>query len=153
MGFHDSVKKILSKHQNKWYKSSNYWFQESGWLSSDFPGLTNLCSLIDLNSLFSPISSKNFLVLMVWSSLVPKLPILVIFCRMDHQKSFFLLIYGTSSIGGCWGQPMLLFWKLDETQMPKPQKHADTFIIILKLFLVGLRGLQSIYKRVQTPCS
>ena len=106
MGFHDSVKKVLfSKHQNKWYKSSDYSLQEPGWLSSDFPGLTNLCSLIDLsglcsltglNSLYSPISSKNFLVLMVWSSLVPKLPKLVIFCRMDHQKSNFLLIYGTS---------------------------------------------------------
>ena len=33
---------------------------------------------------------------MVWSSLAPKLPILVIFCRMDHQKSNSLLIYGTS---------------------------------------------------------
>ena len=106
MGFHDSVKKFFfSKHQNKWYKSSDYSLQEPGWLSSDFPGLTNLCSLIDLsglcnltglNSLYSHISSKNVLVLMVWSSLAPKLPILVIFCRMDHQKSIFLLIYGTS---------------------------------------------------------
>ena len=58
--------------------------------------LSGLCSLTGLNSLYSPISSKNFLVLMVWSSLVPKLPKLVIFCRMDHQKSNFLLIYGTS---------------------------------------------------------
>ena len=33
---------------------------------------------------------------MVWSSQAPKWPILVIFCRMDHQKSNFLLIYGTS---------------------------------------------------------
>jgi hypothetical protein len=41
-------------------------------LSSDFPGLENLPSLIYLNglcnltSLNSPISSKNFLILMVW---------------------------------------------------------------------------------------
>jgi hypothetical protein len=43
-------------------------------LSSDFPGLRNLCSLIDLcslcnltglNSLYSPISSKNFLILII----------------------------------------------------------------------------------------
>ena len=43
-------------------------------LSSDFSGLRNLSSLIDLsslcnltglNSLYSPISSKNFLILMV----------------------------------------------------------------------------------------
>ena len=95
---------ILSKHQSKWYKSSDYWFQEPEWLSSDFPGLTNLCSLIDLsglcdltglNSLYSHISSKNFLVLMVWSSLAPKWPILVIFCRTDHQKCNFLVVYGT----------------------------------------------------------
>ena len=33
---------------------------------------------------------------MVWSSLAPKWPILVIFCRTDHQKSNFLLMYGTS---------------------------------------------------------
>ena len=40
----------------------------------------------------SPISSKNFLILMVWSSSVPKWPILVPFCGMDHQKSNFSLI-------------------------------------------------------------
>jgi hypothetical protein len=43
-------------------------------LSSDFLGLRNLCSLIDLSSLcnltgltslYSPISSKNFLILMI----------------------------------------------------------------------------------------
>jgi hypothetical protein len=43
-------------------------------LGSDFLGLRNLCSLIDLSnfcnltgltSLYSPISSKNFLILMV----------------------------------------------------------------------------------------
>ena len=35
--------------------------------------------------------------------------------------------------------------------MPKPQEHADIFIIIKKLFLVGLRGLQSMSNRFQTP--
>ena len=31
-------------------------------------------------------------------------------------------------LGGCWGQPMLLFWKLvDETQILKPQEYIDTF--------------------------
>ena len=107
-----------------------------------FPDLRNLCSLIDLgslcnlnglNSLYSPISSKNFLILMVWSSLAPQWPILVIFCGMDHQKFNFSLIYGTLS--------MLFSWKLvDETQMPKPQKYTDIFILIKKLFLVGLRA-------------
>ena len=106
MSFHDSAKKfIFSKHQKKWNKFSNHWFQEPGWLRSDFPGLTNLCSLIELsglcsltglNSLYSLISSRNFLFLMVWSSLAPKWPILVIFWWIDHHNSIFLLIHGTS---------------------------------------------------------
>ena len=86
--------------------------------------LSSLCSLSGLNSLYSPIFSKNFLVLMIRSSLAPKWPILVIFGRM-HQIKFFTNL----SIRGCWGQPMLLFWKLvDGTQMPKPQKFTDTYL-------------------------
>ena len=47
---------------------------------------------------------------------------------------------------------MLLFQKLaDETQMPKPQKHTDTFILTKEWFLVGLRGLQSISNPVEIP--
>ena len=46
------------------------------------------------------------------------------------------------------------FCKLfDETQMPKPQKYTDTFILIKKLFLVGLIVLQSMSKPVERPCS
>jgi hypothetical protein len=72
---------FFSKHKKKLYQSSDYLFQEPGSLSSDFLGLKNLCSLIDLsglwdltglNSLYSHISSKNFLDLMVWSSLPQK---------------------------------------------------------------------------------
>ena len=48
------------------------------------------------------------------------------------------------SFGGWWGQPMSLFWKLvDETQMAAPLEYTDAFIIIKKLFLGGLQGLQS----------
>ena len=37
---------------------------------------------------------------------------------------------------------MLLFQKLvDETQMPKPQKYTDTFILTKNLVLDGLHGL------------
>ena len=40
----------------------------------------------------------------------------------------FLLNFSTFSIGGCWGQSMLLFWKLvDKTQISKPQDHTDNF--------------------------
>ena len=49
---------------------------------------------------------------------------------------------------------MLFFWKLvDETQMPKPQEYTDTFILAKKLFLVGLRGLQSMSNPVEGPVS
>ena len=49
---------------------------------------------------------------------------------------------------------MLLFQKLvDETQMPKPQKYTDTFILTKKLFLVGLLGLQNISNPVERPCT
>ena len=45
---------------------------------------------------------------------------------------------------------MLLFLKLvNETQMPKPQEYTDTFILIKKWFLVGLRGLQSMSNPVE----
>ena len=91
-----------------------------------FPDLKNLWSLIDLgslcnlnglNSLYSSIPSKIILILMVWSSMAPKWPILVIFCEMDHQKSNFSLIFDILYVRGCWGQNMLLFQKLvDETQ-------------------------------------
>ena len=48
---------------------------------------------------------------MIWSSLPHKWPIQVPFCGMDHQKSNFSLISGTLSVGGHWGQLMLVFLK------------------------------------------
>ena len=121
----------------------NHWIHEPGWLWKSsvviFLGLRNLCNLIDLSSLYnltgltslySPNFSKNFLILMFWTFLAPKWTILVLFCEMDHQKSNFLLIFGTLSVKGCWGQSMLLSWKLvDKIQMPHTQKYTDTFII------------------------
>ena len=60
---------------------------------------------------------------MVRSSLAPKWSKSAPFCGRDHQKSKLLLISGTLSFGGCWGQPMVLFWKLvDETQISTPPK-------------------------------
>ena len=48
---------------------------------------------------------------------------------------------------------MLFFQNLvDETQMPKPQKYTDTFILTKKLFIVGLRGLQNISIPIERPC-
>ena len=66
---------------------------------------------------------KKILILMVWSSLAPKWSIPVPFCRLDHQKSIFSLISDILSIGGCWGQSILLFWKqMEETQMSTPSE-------------------------------
>ena len=42
---------------------------------------------------------------------------------------------------------------VDETQMPKPQEYTYTFVLIKKLFLVGFRGLQSMSKPIERPCS
>jgi hypothetical protein len=79
--------------------------------------------------------------------------LIIPFCGIDHQKSNFSLIFGTFSVGGCWDQAMLLFWNLvDQTQMAAPQKYTNAFIITKKLFLGGLRGLQSNSKQYETPC-
>ena len=67
-------------------------------LSCDFPGLRSLCNLIDLGGLcnltglkilYNPISSNNILILMVWSSLAPKWPILNIFLWNGLSKTQF----------------------------------------------------------------
>ena len=64
-------------------------------LNSGFPGLRNHCSLIDLsglcnliglNSLYSLIFSKNFLILMVWSSMASKWPVLVLLLWNGSSK-------------------------------------------------------------------
>jgi hypothetical protein len=56
---------------------------------NDLNSLNNLTNLNDLDSL---ISSKNFLNLMVPSTLPTKRPILVSQCWMNHQKPTILLI-------------------------------------------------------------
>ena len=81
-----------------------------------------------------PYFIKKILVLIIASSLAPKWPILVHFCRIYHQTSNFSLIL--APVGCCWGQLMLTFWKLvDETQMPKPLKaprhHNSKKMLIL----------------------
>ena len=118
MIFYDYIKKIKNlKHQNK-AEFKN--LDDSEVLSNDFSGLrTSAASLTSPASATSMASTaskalfhqKNFLVLIVGSSLAPKWPILAPFRGMNHQKSKFSLISYTLSVGGCRGQPMLLFWK------------------------------------------
>ena len=63
------------------------------------------------------------------------------------------LNFSKFSLGGWWGQSLALFWRLvDETQMATPRKYTDAFIIIKKLFLGGLRGLQSDSIWYEIPC-
>ena len=83
---------------------------------------------------------------MVGSFLATKWPILIRFCWILHQKSKFSLISDTSSVGGCWGQPILFFWKLvDETQMvipPEPTIHHNSkkYLILLALRAIYFRS-------------
>ena len=76
---------------------------------------------------------------MVGSFLAPKWPLQVPFCGIDHQKPNFSLISDSSSVGGCCGRPMLLFWKLvDETQMVKPPEltiyhNSKKYLVLLPL--------------------
>ena len=121
---------FFSKHQKNIKISWIHNLDDSEVFSSDFWAFRNFCSLIDLISLcnltgllslYSPISSNILLILMIGSSLAPNWPIRVPFCVGNNQKSNFQLIYEVLSVRGCWGQPMLLFWKLvDETQNSKP---------------------------------
>ena len=78
---------------------------------------------------------------MAWSSMTWKWPIPVLFCGMNHQKYKFSLISVSFSVGGCWGQNMLLFWKLvDETQIPQSQEYTDTFKQNLTCTFLSIRG-------------
>ena len=104
--FQDSYQKYLfSKHQ---YKAQFRNLDNSAVISSDFPGLrtfaasmisTDLTTSVASRTSTASISSKNLLILIVRSSLAPKLWKSVPFCGMDHQKSNFLLISVTLSFG------------------------------------------------------
>ena len=91
---------------------------------------------------------------MVRSYLPPKWSKIVPFCGMDHQKSNFSLISDTLSAGGCWGQPMLLFWKLvDKTQMYKPPEPTRHHNSIKSLVLLPLRADLLCTLQCETPCT
>ena len=60
----------------------------------------------------------------------------------------------TVSVRGCWGQPMLLFWKLvDETQMPWPQECTDTFKQNLTCIILSVRVHSKETFQCETPCT
>jgi hypothetical protein len=64
-----------------------------------------------------------------------------------------ILNFSSFSVRGCWGQPMLLFWKLvDETQIPQPQKYTDTFKKNLPCFFLSVRAISKYALCHEGPC-
>ena len=138
--FHDSKKNYLVlKHQNK-AEFRN--LVDSAVISSNFPSLRTFAA--SMNSTTSTTSTaymtstasfhqKKLLILMVGSSLAPKWPILAPFFGMDLQKSNFTMISDTHSVGGCWGQPMLFFWKRVAVPKNSLPQHFRTNLTCISL--------------------
>ena len=81
------------------------------------------------------------------------------FICMFYRKKFWVesqnipLNFSTFSVGGCWGQPMLLFWKLvDETQMVKPPEPTSHHNSRKYLILLPLRAIYFTSLHYETPC-
>ena len=96
MIFHDTTQEIfLSKQKNK---AEFKCLDDSEVLSSDFPDLRASAASVTSTASMALVASvtftaiKKILILIVGSSLAPKWPIQVPFCRMYHQKSTFSLI-------------------------------------------------------------
>ena len=90
---------------------------------------------------------------MVRSSLAPKWSKPTPFCGRYHKKSKLLLISGTLSFEGCWGQPMSFFWKLvDGTQISKPPEATKNHNSIKLLILLPLRADLLYIHHNETPC-
>ena len=58
------------------------------------------------------------------------------------------------SVGGCWGQPILLFWKLvGETQMSEPQDVKTTFKLNTICLFLSIRHKLLLSVHSETPCN
>ena len=107
----------------------------------------------DLTSLYSPISSKNFLILMVESNLYQNDQYWSLFVEWIIKNLIFHWYLIPVSIRGCWSQPMLLFFKLvDETQMTKALKHTKHHKSTKLLILLPLREIYFRLFLYETPC-
>ena len=72
----------------------------------------------------------------------------------SSSKIQFFTDFSTFSAGGCWGQPMLLFWKLgQETQMSTPPEATRHHISTQLLVLLHLRAIYFSTFQYETPCS
>ena len=91
---------------------------------------------------------------MIGLSLAPKWPIPVPFFRMDHRKSNFSLIFDILSVRGCWGKPMILFWKLVyENQISKSPKPTGDHNLIKLWILLSLKADLLYILQYEAPCS
>jgi len=72
----------------------------------------------------------------------------------SSSKIQFFTDFSTFSAGGCWGQPMLLFWRLgQETQMSTPPEATRHRILTQLLVLLHLRAIYFGTFQYETPCS
>ena len=66
----------------------------------------------------------------------------------------FLLDFSTFSVGGCWGQQILLFWKLvDETKISKPQDFRTLFKQILAYIFLSVRANSNVTFQYEILCT
>ena len=73
------------------------------------------------------------------------------FFKWDHEISFFN--FYTFSVGGCWGQPKLLFWKLVLIiKMSTSQDLKTTFKYNLTWTFLSLRAKLKTPLCPRTPC-
>ena len=76
-----------------------------------------------------------------------------VFCWMDHQKSNFLFVSDIFSVRGCWGQPMLLFWKLvANIKMSWPQAFIEHNLSMKLSILIPAKAKLLYPFRYETPC-
>ena len=70
----------------------------------------------------------------------------------NHEISF--INFWTFSVRGCWGQPMILFWKLiDETQISKPPEPTKHYNAIKLWILLPLRADLLCTLQCEIPCT
>ena len=73
------------------------------------------------------------------------------FFLWNHEISFFN--FCTFSVGGCWGQPKLLFWKLALIiKMSTSQHFKTTFKYNLTCIFLSLRAQLKKPLCLRTPC-
>ena len=79
----------------------------------------------------------------------------LMFWKKNRGEESWNIVWNFSalSVGGCWGQPMLFFWKLvDETQIFKPPDPTRRHNLIKLWILLPLRADVLFTLQCETPC-